>query len=57
MPSWEIIGIAIGIAASLIAACAVIGFGGSWLVTELIREFREMWDKADPARKEKEGKQ
>ena len=57
MPSWETIGVIVGYVAVALAALTVFSVVGAWFVTELIKTIRHEWEKADPARKEKGGKQ
>lgn len=57
MPSWETIGIIAGSVAAAVAVLTVFSVVGAWFVTELIKTIRYEWEKADPARKEKGGKQ
>lgn len=54
MPSWETIGVIVGIVAAALVGLTLFSLFLSWLLTELIREFRETWEKADPRRKAKE---
>lgn len=51
---WESVGVIVGIVAAVVAGLTLFSLALSWLVRELIRSFRQEWEKARPARNREE---